>query len=156
MVKKEKPSYSIISNVSFMIKQAWHINKLVLVFCLLPSLVMVGLDLLELYITPIILQKVTQAVPVYELIHTILFFTIGLMGLQALTAYLEMITLLGRVNVRLGIVDLLNEKVVSMSYPLTEDTKMSQKLAKASEILMGNNMAGEAIWQTLRSWMLTT
>lgn len=147
--EKENPRYSAPSNILFMIKHAWRVRKIVLLLCVLPAIVMVGLNLLELYIAPVILQKVESAVPVPELLGVILLLTAGLIGLHALSAYLEMPAMMSRVYVRLGIGELVNEKVAKMSFPLLEDAEVTKKLAKANDALLGNSSSSEAIWQTL-------
>lgn len=147
--EKEKSHYSVLSNLLFMVKHAWRVRKIVLPLCVLPAIVMVGLNLLELYIAPIILQKVESAVPVSELLGVILLLTVGLIGLHVLSAYLEMPAMVSRVYVRLGIGELVNEKVAKMSFPLLEDAEVTKKLAKANDVLMGNSASGEAIWVTL-------
>jgi len=147
-VKKEKPGYSMWQNTVFMVRQAWRIQKSVLPFCILPALLSVAINALELFIAPTILQKVEMRAPVNEFLGTIAFFTLGLMCLSAVNSYIQINMLFGRVPVRVSLVNLVNEKFVTMSYPLTEDPQVKKKMDQAGQALNGNDAAGEAIWET--------
>ncbi len=52
MHKTQKPRYHMASNILFMIREACHTCKSVLLFVVLLTLAGVGINLLELYVTP--------------------------------------------------------------------------------------------------------
>ena len=147
--QKERPRYNMWQNSAYMIRRAWKVRKSVLFLCLLLAVLAVATNLAELFIAPVILRKVETAVPLPELLTTILFFAGILIGLAALTAYVSQNTLFGRVDIRFSFVRQANHKQGTTSFPNTEDTNILKKLDKAVTTLSGNSMASEAIWNTM-------
>lgn len=84
MKHREKPKYSVRQNVCFMVRTAWEKRRRVLLLCVVVAAIKVALDLAQLYVTPEILTRVEQGVPVGELLTTIGFFTAALLLLQGL------------------------------------------------------------------------
>lgn len=146
--KREKPRYNMWQNTLFMIQTAWREEKSVLFLCVLPALLAVAINAMELIIAPAILRKVETAVPVVEVLLTIAFFALGLLSLQALLAYVDTNVGFGRIAVREGLGRKVGQKVVTMSYPLTEDPAVEKRMAKANMVTCTNTSAGEAIWGT--------
>lgn len=146
---KERPKYNLWQNSAFMIQQAWCVRKSVLYLCLILTFLAVATNLAELYIAPVILQKVESAVPLIKLVTTIVFFAALLLVLASLKAYASTNTLFGRIEVRLSIIHKIHNKVSTTSFPNTEDTAILKKLEKSSMAVSGNYQATEAIWNTL-------
>ena len=71
MKHREKPKYSVRQNVCFMVRTAWEKRRRVLLLCVVVAAIKVALDLAQLYVTPEILTRVEQGVPVGELLTTI-------------------------------------------------------------------------------------
>lgn len=147
--QKERPRYNMWQNSAYMIRRAWKVRKSVLFLCLLLAVLAIATNLAELYIAPVILQKVEGAVPLPELLTAILTFAGILICLAALTAYVSQNTLFGRLDIRLSFVRQANYKQGTTSFPNTEDTKLLKKLDKAVMTLSSNSEASEAIWNTL-------
>ena len=147
--QKERPRYNMWQNSAYMIHRAWKVRKSVLVLCLLLAVLAVATNLTELFIAPVILQKVETAVPLPELLSTILIFAGILIGLAALTAYVSQNTLFGRIEIRFSFVRQAGYKQGTTSFPNTEDTNILKKLDKATTTLSDNSQASEAIWNTL-------
>ena len=82
MKHREKPKYSVRQNVCFMVRTAWEKRRRVLLLCVVVAAIKVALDLAQLYVTPEILTRVEQGVPVGELLTTIGFFTVALLLLR--------------------------------------------------------------------------
>uniref|UniRef100_UPI00405710E1 ABC transporter ATP-binding protein n=1 Tax=Acetatifactor sp. TaxID=1872090 RepID=UPI00405710E1 len=148
-VQKERPKYSFWKNSAYMIQLAWRVCKSVLVLCVITALLAVATNLAELFITPIILKKIESAVPLPELLTTIIDFAMILLILNALTSYVSHNTIFGRVEVRLDLLRQATYKVATTSFPNTEDTLLLKKQDKAAMALSGNQQATEAIWDTL-------
>ncbi len=145
-----KPKYSMGQNVWFMIRLAWTSReKKVLVMSLLSAVSFVALNLINLYISPRILAAVEAHVSLLELFWTILTLVLAMMAVSAFSAYINTNTLYGRITVRTEIVNLLNRKAATTSYPNLYDDHFSKLLAKASDCISSNRAATEAVWTTL-------
>lgn len=137
-------------NVWFMIRLAWTSGeKKVLVLSLLSAVSFVTLNLINLYISPRILAAVEAHVSLSELFWTILVLVLMMMAVSAFSAYINTNTLYGRISVRSEIINLLNRKAATTSYPNLYDDHFSKLLAKASDCISSNRAATEAVWNTL-------
>lgn len=149
-VKFNRPKYNMGQNSWFMIKLAWTSGeKKVLVLSLLSAILAVALNLVNLYVSPTILSAVERHVSVTELILTIVGFVLGLMLVSAASTYVNVNTLYGRISVRCEIINLLNRKAATTSYPNVDDDGFKKLLAKSQEYTSANRAATEAIWTTL-------
>ena len=145
-----KPKYSMGQNVWFMIRIAWTSGeKKVLVLSLLSAVSFVTMNLINLYISPRILAAVEAHVSLSELFWTILVLVLAMMLVSAFSAYINTNTLYGRISVRSEIINLLNRKAATTSYPNLYDDHFSKLLAKASDCISSNRAATEAVWNTL-------
>ena len=146
---KEK-TYRVPQNVWFMVKLAWTSGeKKVLALGLLSALLAVALNLARLYISPAVLAVLEKQASLTELLKTIGGFVLVTLFLSAAAAYVDVNTLHGRVTVRQEIMNLLNRKAATTSYPNVDDEKFRKLLTKASECVSSNNQATEAVWGTL-------
>ena len=146
---KEK-IYRVPQNVWFMVKLAWTSGeKKVLALGLLSALLAVALNLARLYISPAVLAVLEKQASLTELLKTIGGFVLVTLFLSAAAAYVDVNTLHGRVTVRQEIMNLLNRKAATTSYPNVDDEKFRKLLTKASECVSSNNQATEAVWGTL-------
>jgi len=151
--KKEesvKPKYNMGQNTWFMIKLAWTCGeKKVIVLGLLTAIMAVASNLINLYVSPTILSVVERHASVTELILTIAGFVLGMMLVSAATAYLNENITFGRISVRIEIINLLNQKAATTSYPNVDDDRFCKLLTKSIECVGNNRASGEAIWTTL-------
>ena len=69
--------------------------------------------------------------------------------LSAAQAYLTSCSQFGRIEVRLTIGAMIQNKALTMSYPDIEDPNVRKKMDKASMLVTSNSAATEAIWTTL-------
>ena len=143
-----KKKYGMGSNVRFMMAAARNVPSVPYLVAA-QALTAVGISLLELFVTPVLLGKMEAHAALRELLFLIGGFTLGLICLRMLAAYIELNTLPGRVEVRMGIMNEIARKSAVCSYPLMEDTECQNRLAKAREVVQSNNEAAEAIWKTL-------
>lgn len=149
MEKEKKKKHSIYECVSFMFNVAWSKVKSVIFRCILLALTTVTLQVCQLYTTPIILAKVENSAPINELLVTILVITVVLLVINALLAYQKENVLYGRIEVRTNIVNLINQKCFTTSYPNTKDEKISKMQYAAHDVCSGNSEPAEKIWTTL-------
>ena len=149
MKHREKPKYSVLQNVCFMVRVAWQKRKRVLLLCVVTAVLQVALNLTQLYITPEILTKVEQGVPVGELLTTIGLFTAALFLLQAAAAYCDAVRMPAEIDVRCAVIRMISRKNCETSYPNVHDAKILKLEEQAQRTTSGNDDAAEHIWHTL-------
>ncbi|WP_419041211.1 ABC transporter ATP-binding protein [Eisenbergiella tayi] len=132
-----------------MISLAWRQRRSVIGLTLIMAAAAILLSLTQLFIVPSILGAVEAKVSVAELSVIILLFTGALIFLSAAQAYLASCAQFGRIEVRLTIGAMIQNKVLTMSYPDIEDPNVRKKMDKASMLVTSNSAATEAIWTTL-------
>jgi ATP-binding cassette subfamily B protein len=146
---RERPKYSMWQNSIYMMKEAWTVHKSVVFLCIALAAINVATSLTELFITPIILQKIEAKVSLTDLFTTIIPLISTLLVLSGLKAYIDTNSVFGRVAVRMSLINKVTQKTATTSFPNTEDTVILMKLEKAERALSSNNEASEAIWNTL-------
>ncbi len=153
--KSPKSKYNMLQNSAYMIRLAWTSGeKKVIVLGLLSTLTAVGLNLINLYVSPTILGAVENHASVGELLITVAVFVGALMLMSAASAYVNTNTLYGRISVRSELITLLNKKATTTSYVNVHDKKFNDLTDKAQNTVNSNLAATEAIWTTLTN--LTT
>lgn len=148
--RKQKSTYSLGQNVTYMILLAWRQRRSVILLALAMVVVMSLLSLTQFFILPSILGTVEAKGSVTELTGIILLFTGALILLNAAGAYLASCSQFGRIEVRLTIGTMIQNKALTMSYPDIENPDVRKKMDKASMLVTSNLAATEAIWTT---WM---
>ncbi len=149
MNRKEKPKYSVIQNIKWMIHVAWQTEKLALLYCVLTAFLEVLFQVIQLYIAPEILSKVEQRVPIGELLTVIGLFTAALFLVYGFKEYIHQNTLFARVDVRSAIIAKISNKCNTTSYPNTLNSDYLKLREKASNAASSNSEATEHIWETL-------
>ena len=147
--KHPKPQYNMAQNTAYIIAAAWETRKSVLWYSLLVVFCAVSLDLVNLFTVPTILARVETAAPLPDLLLTILFFAGALILLKGLNAYVHTNLIFGRTEIRVMLLQRINRKLATTSYPYTEDEEVNKKREIAGETTNDNNKATEAIWETL-------
>ena len=146
---RQKPAYSLGQNIAYMISLAWKQRCSVIFLALTMSVVAILLSLTQLFIVPYILGFVEANVSVAELTTIILLFTGALILLSAAQSYFSSCSQFGRIEVRLIIGSMIQNKALTMSYPDIENQRVRKKMDKASMLVTSNSAATEAIWTTL-------
>ncbi len=149
MKTAKEQKYSVFKSVRFMLSVAWGESKITIFLCLAIAALQIGLNMAQLYLAPEILKKVELAAPLGEMIATIGIFTGVIWALTALVSYLGMATLIKRTGVRAVIIDRINKKSFTTSYPNCFDPDRKKLLGKAKDATSGNGEAAEAIWEAL-------
>lgn len=150
--KIPKSKYNMWQNTGYMIWLAWKLKeKKVLVTSLLLACLAVMNNIINLYISPMILSVVERKAPISELIITIVFFVGSMMLMSVASAYVNENKIFGRIGIRTGIVGLINKKAATTSYPNMNDENFLRLCSKACEATSGNDRATEAIWNTMVS-----
>lgn len=155
--KKEqtaKPKYNMWRCSLYMIALAWHEKeKKVLVLCLLQIFFAVANNLVNLYVSPSVLSAVERRASLMELITTVLIFVALMMFCSAAASYINSNTLYGRISVRLAVINSINKKACTTSYPNLTDEKFIKLMSKAQQATSNNRESTEAVWDTLTLFM---
>lgn len=152
--KTAKPKYNMWRCSTYMIALAWHEKeKKVLVLCLLQIFFAVANNLVNLYVSPSILSVVERRASFMELVTTILIFVVLMILCSAAASYISSNTLYGRVSVRLAVINNINKKACTTSYPNLTDEKFIKLMSKAQQATSNNRESTEAIWDTLTLFM---
>ncbi len=146
---KQKPTHNLGQNIAYMMSLAWRQRRSVILLALAMAAAAILLSLTQLFIVPSILGAVETEVSIEELTVIILLFTGALILLSAAGAYLSSCAQFGRIEVRLIIGSMIQNKALTMSYPNIEDQNVRKKMDKASMLVTSSSAATEAIWTTL-------
>ena len=112
----KKPKYNMLQNTCYFIALACkEKEKKVPVICLLLAGFTVISNLINLYISPVILGIVEQRNSISRLLITILFFAAVMMLCSALLAYINTNALYGRMTVRTAVAQKLNTQAATTS-----------------------------------------
>lgn len=152
MKEKQKPQYTILQNLSYTARLAWKHSKLLVVIAVVSSVLSLATSLVQLYIAPIILQKVERAVPLSELLLTITLFTIMLMVCNAAATYLETTKFPGEMRFVHGLTKVMIARSCETSYPNQFDTEYQKKQLQAYIAVFNEGSKGlpEMIPEALR------
>ena len=154
MKAKEKPKYGVWQCVCFMVKTAWNSVRSVLWLSILLAVLSVGINLAQLFIAPIVLQKVEALAPLGELLATIGIFTGILLVLNAMLGYVDENIMYGRIDVRSEIILMINHKAFTTSYPNTKDPAVLRLQNEALENCGSNHKPSEHVWHTLTGLLI--
>ncbi len=146
---KQKPAHSLVQNIAYMISLAWRERRSVILLTLAMAAVAILLSLVQLFTVPSVLGAVEAKVTIAELTAIILMFTGALILLNAVQSYLASCSQFGRIEVRLCIGSMIQNKALTMSYPDIENQNVRKKMDKASMLVTGNSAATEAVWTPL-------
>ena len=154
MKTKQKPKYSMWQCICFMLKTAWSSVRSVIWLSVVFALLSVGTNLAQLFIAPLVLQKVETLAPLGELLGTIGIFSAILMALNAALGYVDENIMYGRIDVRTEIIHMINHKAFTTSYPNTRDPKVLQLHSQALIQCDSNAKPAENIWHTLTGLLI--
>lgn len=138
MKQKEKTKYNLFQNLIYLLRACWQQTKGLLIIIWLMAFFQLMTNLVELYIAPVILQKVEQTVPLPEMLSTILLFTLALAVCMAGFHYLKDIRTIftSRFNHYFFLESIM--KSAATSYPNTLDTAFLQRKELTDSALRGS------------------
>ena len=131
MKSKEKPQYTVLQNMNYTARLAWKHSRLLVLMAIAASILSLVTSLVQLYIAPIILQKVEQSVPLSELLLTIGLFTAMLMVCNGAAIYLEATKFPGEMRFVHGMTKVMIRRSCETSYPNQFDTDYQKKQLQA-------------------------
>jgi len=139
MKSKEKPKYNLFQNMKYLLSTCWRVTKGLIFTTLAIAMFQLMNNLVGLYIAPIILQKVEQAVPLGEMLLTILLFTVALAVSTAGLNYLKDTKCVfnSRFYNHFFLAGVM--KSATTSYPNTLDTAFIQKQELSDRAMSGDS-----------------
>ena len=149
MKQNQKPKYNMAQCIGFMLRTAWRTYKSVPFMCFVLAGIALGQNLLQLFLTPHVLQLVERTAPLGELFAAIGLFTLALMLLAGVRQYLVERHSYTRIDVRSAIIMDLTDKSSTTAYSNTLDPAFLSLREKAEQATYGNQEATEYIWTRL-------
>lgn len=145
---KQKPKYGMFSNILYMVRHALAVP---MVLWALGAQVIssVLLSVIALYMAPSFLRRIEEHSSLGELLTVIGGFSLGLLFLNGVEAYVKMKRHIYRVEVRQNIVREINRKKGSCSYSLLYDREFQDKGENTKYAVNNNDAPAEKIWETL-------
>ena len=147
--KPPKPKYGVPACVAFMVKLAMEHEPLIIFGGLFTTFLAVTENLVNLFISPLVLRSVEQKAPVGQLILTIVLMIGLLMLCRCLTNYVSEIDIYRRITLRSVVIALINGKAATTSYCNVENEDFKKICDKAHACTGNNSAAAEAVWNTL-------
>jgi len=147
--KKSKPKYNMFQNSAYMIKFAWAQRKGILALCLILATLTVAVNSLGVLVTPVILSAVENAVPLGQLIVTILLFVGALMIMGTANTYFGTKVPFEHAAFRIILTAHITKKIEKMSYPHTENQDVLNKIDRVNMSVVNGGASTQAIWVTL-------
>lgn len=151
MNDKQKLKYNMWQNTSYMLKMAWKNQKPIIFINLAIALLAVAQSIGELYLPAVILSQVEQAASLKTFALINILFTAGLAAISGLHHYCYMCVGHADYGMRKQVLQLVQKKMLSMSFPLTENPRILALQAKAYEYCDSSNRMPQALWATLGS-----
>lgn len=139
MKSKEKPQYSVVQNILYAVGLAWKHSKLLLILPTVSSVLGIAINLVQLYIAPVILQKVEQVVPMSELLWTIVIFTLALLISRCMKTYVDDVKYIGDMRLQDALSIQMMRHGCTTSYPNQLNPKFREKQNSAMNATMGSS-----------------
>lgn len=115
-MNNHKSEYGVIPSNIFMIRQAAKEAPAVLVWLVVDAILALILQLLELYVTPVLLRDIEEQIALKELVTTILLFSGGILLLTGLKEYINNATYQGKKEIRMSLCKAITAKIGATSY----------------------------------------
>lgn len=117
----QKPKYTLLQNMRYIFKTSWSLDKSLILFTFGTAILNLFQNMVQLFIAPMILQKVEQNAPLNELLLTIFVFSGLLLLFAGLIGYLTNEELEYGLRLRLSnhFTILATHKACTTSYPNT-------------------------------------
>lgn len=145
-MNNHKSEYGVIPSNIFMIRQAAKEAPAVLVWLVVDAILALILQLLELYVTPVLLRDIEEQIALKELVRTILFFSGGILLLTGLKEYINNATYQGKIEIRMSLCKAITAKIGATSYCNLGKKDFQEKKERTNQATNSNSSATEIIW----------
>lgn len=147
--KAQKPKYKMPACIVFMVKLALKHEPMILWGGLIMTALAIVQNLVNLFISPMVLRAVEQKVPVGELIGTIALMIGLLIVINCVNTYISGVDSYRKITLRVAVGALINDKCATTSYCNVESKEFNKLKEKAGTCTSSNAAAAESIWGTL-------
>ena len=148
-MNNHKSEYGVIQTIRFMIRQAVKEAPAVLVWLVVDAILALILQLLELYVTPVLLRDIEEQIALKELATTILLFSGGILLLTGLKEYINNATYQGKIEIRMSLCKAITAKIGATSYCNLGKKDFQEKKEHTNQATNSNSSATEIIWTQL-------
>ncbi len=147
--------YSVISNILFMLKKAFVINKRILISLVLISIFTIIVSLLELYGVPIIVETLESSKELKVILLTCL--TVGLLFFvsKTLLGFIECTNMFSATPVRMKLLSMVTLKRIRHSYSLLHKKEVNDHYNSVLSSSSSNSGATEIIYQNLSNILIS-
>lgn len=146
--KPHRPQYGIFCNIKYLLELSREVPGLLLQQSL-KVLVGVAVSVISLYLSPALLRVLEQRQSLETLLVTLGGFVLALFAAHAARGYLDQ-QWIRLIAARACMMNRINAKVGSCSYPLLLNEEFQRKWEQGMEACDGNGSAAtEAIWRTM-------
>ncbi len=143
--KKEKPKYNILQNFCFLAKSAWKLEKGCVLFPAAKEMLALILQLVELFVAPVILSKIEQQVPLSEFLGIIGIFTVTLLLIAGLDGYFVQMNNRADGRLRLNTMHRINHKACTTAYENTVKKDYLDLIGQANYYIASTMVFGFSI-----------
>ena len=146
---KNKPLYSMPSNVLFMMKKAWQIDKILIIVSAIRIPVTVLMPLMATYLSKYVVELVSEGSSPEKLTAYVLCFSGAILLLHLLNNYVGTKIEFRSFSNRFLYMNLCNEKIMDMDFDNLEDPDVQTKMQKAFNTIDSNNSGTQQIFNKL-------
>ena len=145
-IKKEKPSYNVWQNSTYIIKQAWDRDSVVLYIIIAQILLTVGISTTGIFLPAVVVEQITSGAPVARLITAVLLFTAAIILMQMAKSYFDVTVFPKRLGLRCWVAQDMLNKVITTDYANLEAKQFTDAKQKAQDQMRHNNTSTERVY----------
>ncbi|WP_160680123.1 ABC transporter ATP-binding protein [Clostridium sp. C8-1-8] len=146
---KDKPNYSTLQNVSYLIKNLWRWDKKLFFVALLQVPIIVVMPLLGIYIPKIVIDSVTRKSSINGLFISLWAPVLCMVILNILLSSLRSLSMFKSIAYRMKYSGLITEKTLDTDFENIDGPTGQQRIEKACNSIDSNDSATEAIIKVL-------
>ncbi|MGZ9585674.1 ABC transporter ATP-binding protein [Paenibacillus marinisediminis] len=144
--KKTKPLYSLPSNVLFLLRKSWQLDKALFLGILTRIPIVVLLPLLGAYLSKFVVELVSNGSSAGTLITYVLYISAALLSLHLLNNYISSIIAWRAFGNRFLYINMSSNKIMDTDYDNIENPDGQTKIQKASNTLSNDSSGTQQIF----------
>ena len=146
---KEKPLYSLPSNISFLMKKAWQMDKSLLFTTIARMPIIVLLPLIATYLSKFVVELVSNGASAQKLLTYILVLSVALLLFHLIDNYVSTKIEWRSFGNRFQYINLCSHKIMDMDYENIENPDGQTKMQKGFITLYNTNSGTQQIFSQL-------
>jgi len=143
---KDAKKYSMWSNLYFLLRKAWEIDKGLLFVTFMQMPIIVFIPLLTNYLTKTVVQLVEFRFEIDEMLKRIILLSIGSIVLNVLKNYMDAVIEWRSFSNRFSYIDICCKKIMNMDYENIESPTGQTKMQKAFNSLYNNESGTQQLF----------